>query len=55
MLRKRKNPKTGKSEYALVSSDGTKVLEYFGTAKPSDDRFAKAEQRVEYYKHRDGK
>jgi hypothetical protein len=52
MLRKVKNPNTKRMEYALVSRDGSKVLKYFGTARPSDERVRKEEQRVEYFKHK---
>lgn len=54
MLRKRKNPKTDKMEWALVSHEG-RVLEYFGTKKPSDERFKKSERRVKAFKHMRGK
>lgn len=38
-------------EYALVSkSNPKKVLEYFGTNKPSEERFRKAERRVQFFK-----
>ena len=49
MLAKRVNPKTKRKEYALVSLDGRKVLQYFGKAKPSDEQFRAAEARVEHY------
>lgn len=46
------NPKTGSKEYALVSKDdNSKVLQYFGTEKPSDETVQKAEKRVQYFKH----
>jgi hypothetical protein len=51
LLRQRKNPKTGKTEWALVSHSG-RVLEWFGVKKPSKGRVDKAEARVNYYKHK---
>lgn len=52
MLKKVRNPNTKRIEYALVStSDPGKVLEYFGANKPSEMRVAKAEARVEKFKH----
>jgi hypothetical protein len=52
MLAKRVNPKTGEKEYALVSrKDPSKILEWFGKEKPSDERFQHAEARVQYFKH----
>jgi hypothetical protein len=53
MLRQVKNPHTGKTEWALVSkSKPGKVLEYFGTKRPSETRIERAEKRVQYYKNR---
>lgn len=52
MLDKRINPKTKRKEYALVSMDGRKVLQYFGKAKPSDEQIQAVEARVEYYKNK---
>ncbi|MCX5818442.1 MAG: hypothetical protein NT047_00790 [Deltaproteobacteria bacterium] len=49
MLDKRINPKTKRKEFALVSTDGRKVLQYFGKAKPSDEQIAAVESRVEHY------
>lgn len=49
MLVKKVNPKTQRKEYALVSMDGKKVLQYFGKAKPSVDEVAKVEARIEHY------
>jgi Zn finger protein HypA/HybF involved in hydrogenase expression len=45
------NDKTGKKEYALVSKDGSKVLEWYGTKKPSEETVKKSEQRVQFFKH----
>lgn len=52
MLTKKVNPKTKRKEYALVSMDGRKVLQYFGKAKPSDEQIRAVEARVEYYKNK---
>jgi hypothetical protein len=49
MLKQRTNPRTGKKEYALVSRDGKRVLQYFGKARPSAAAIAQAEARVEHY------
>lgn len=51
MLRKKTNPKTGKSEWALVSKSSGKALQYFGAKKPSKEAFNKAERRVQAFKH----
>ena len=53
MLRKIKNLKTGQLEWALVSvSDPHKVLRYFGSEKPSQERVDREESRVEYFKNK---
>jgi len=50
MLSQKVNPKTGKKEYCLVSTKKPgKVLEYYGTRKPSNERLARSERRVEFY------
>ena len=54
MLRKIMNLKTKRREWALVSKSG-RVLEYYGTDKPSAERVAESERRVKYYKHMKGK
>lgn len=51
MVRLKYNPKTGRKEYALVSRDGSKILEWFGANKPSKEAYKKAEARVQYFKH----
>jgi hypothetical protein len=51
MLTTRVNPKTGKEQYCLVSSDGGKVLEWYAAKKPSLATVAKTEVRVEMFKH----
>lgn len=55
MLTRLKNPHTGQKEYCLVSSDGRKVLEWYGPARPSPARVQKSEARVEMFKHMKGK
>jgi len=52
MLIKKINPKTKRKEYALVSTSGAKVLQYFGKVRPTDEAVAKVEARVEYYKNK---
>lgn len=52
MLTRKVNPKSKRKEYALVSLDGKKVLQYFGKVKPSAEAVAKVEARVEYYKNK---
>jgi hypothetical protein len=53
MLRRKINPKSGKEEYCLVSrKDPSKILKWFGKARPSDDAIAKEERRVEFFKHK---
>jgi hypothetical protein len=46
------NKNTDRKEWALVSkSDNSKVLEWFGVQKPSEEKVKKSEQRVQYFKH----
>ena len=45
------NENTGRNEWVLKSKDGTRNLEWFGPAKPSDERVRKAEQRIQYFKN----
>lgn len=53
VLVQKHNDNTGKTEYALVSKDNhDKVLEWYGTEKPSDERVQKTEKRVQYFKHK---
>ncbi len=52
MLTQKVNPKTKRKEYALMSQDGGKVLQYFGKVKPSPEAVAKVEERVAYYKNK---
>jgi hypothetical protein len=51
ILTKRKNKNTGKNEYCLVSRDRKRVLEWYGSEKPSDERVTKTEKRVQWFKH----
>jgi len=52
MLAHRYNEKTGRKEYALVSTKTPgKVLEWFGEKRPSPARIQKSENRVEMFKH----
>lgn len=51
MVRRKYNEKTGRKEYALVSQDGSRILEWFGAQKPTKDQYKKAEARVQYFKH----
>ncbi len=53
MLRKHMNPKTGKMEWALMSvSKPGKVLEWYGSKKPSSTRVAKSEKRIQWFKNK---
>jgi hypothetical protein len=53
MLGQKVNPHTGKKEYALLSiSKPGKVLEWYGTRKPSAATVQHSEKRIQYYKHR---
>lgn len=40
-----------RKEWALLESDGPRVLKWFGTTKPSDERVLKEERRIQYFKH----
>ena len=52
VLKKHVNPSTGKEEWALMSTSSPgKVLEYFGSEKPSDERVEKSEKRVQWFKN----
>lgn len=51
MLRKKYNPKRQRTEWALVSRRGGRVLRWFGTSKPSESRVAKEERRIQYFRH----
>ena len=43
---------SGKKKWALISKHSGRVLEWFGTDKPSEETVNKAEQRVQYFKHK---
>lgn len=51
ILTQKVNPSTGLKEWALVSKSKRRPLKYFGTRKPSDERVAKEEKRIQYFKH----
>lgn len=53
-LVQRKNDKTDKLEWALVSKKNGRVLKWFGARKPSDEAVQKEERRVQYFKHAHG-
>ena len=53
MVDQKVNPHTGKKEWALLSkSKPGKVLEWYGSRRPSAETVEKSERRVQYYKHR---
>jgi len=52
MLNKRKNPKSGKVEYCLVSVSSGKVLEWYGARKPSEEKVRESEARVNWFKNK---
>jgi hypothetical protein len=54
ILRKKHREDKDRSEWALVSKKGGKVLKWFGQEKPSEDRVKKEEQRIQYFKHKNG-
>ncbi len=51
VLRKKFRDDKDRSEWALMDSEGKKVLRWFGPEKPSDDRVRKEEKRIQYFKH----
>jgi len=52
MLTQRVNKKTGRKEWALRSvKTPSKILEWYGVQKPSEETVAKSEARVRFYKH----
>jgi len=52
MLTQRVHEKTGQKEWCLVSrKDPSKILEWYGKDKPSEERVTESEKRIEYYKH----
>ena len=53
ILRKKKNENTGKTEWALLGKKPPhRVLKWFGTQKPSEERVNKEESRIQYFKHK---
>lgn len=44
-----------RKEWALLESDGPKVLKWFGTKKPSEEQVQKEEARIQYFKHKGAK
>lgn len=52
ILRKKYREDKDRSEWALVSKKGGKVLKWFGKQKPSEERVKKEEQRIQYFKHK---
>jgi hypothetical protein len=55
MLTIRRNPKTRRREYCLVSvKNPKKVLQYFGSKRPSDEQVRKVESRVEHFANKEG-
>lgn len=52
LLRQRKNKKTGRVEYALVSrKNPKKILKWFGTKRPTEEAVKKEERRVKGWEH----
>ena len=49
MLTMKVNPRTKRKEYALVSQDKKKVLQYFGKSRPDAETIAQVEARIEHY------
>ena len=52
MIDKRKNPKTERIEYCLVSVSSGKVLEWYGPKKPNEEKVKESEARVNWFKHK---
>ena len=52
IIKKKTNPKSGKSEYSLVSKSNVHPLNYFGSKKPSVESAAHEEKRVQYFKNK---
>jgi hypothetical protein len=52
MLAQRVHEKTGEKEWCLVSrKDPSKILEWYGKERPSDEQVQETEDRVQYFKH----
>lgn len=55
ILVQRTNPHTGTKQWALVSKkDRSKVLEWYGSKKPSSSRIQETEKRVQFFKNKAG-
>jgi lysyl-tRNA synthetase class I len=54
ILRKHYRKEKDRSEWALLDSQGEKVLRWFGLQKPSEARVKKEEQRIQFFKHQNG-
>jgi len=60
ILQQRHNKDTDRQEWALVSrkkdpkTGEHRVLYWFGARKPSDEAVKKQEQRIQYFKHKNG-
>ena len=53
ILRKKFNEKTNQTEWALLSRKKPhRVLRWFGARKPSEERVAKEEKRIQFFKHK---
>lgn len=50
MLTKKHREETDRTEWVLLSKDGSKVLYWFGPKKPSEDAVEEQERRVQYWK-----
>ena len=55
VLRKRHNDKTNQTEWALMDSEGKRVLEWYGKQKPSEERIKKSEKRIQWFSKGPGK
>lgn len=52
MLAKRVREKTGEKRYCLVSrKDPSRILEWFGKERPSDETIQNSERRIQFWKH----
>jgi len=51
-LVKKYREETDKKEWALLESDGPRVLKWFGSKKPTEEEVLKEERRVQFFKHR---
>jgi hypothetical protein len=55
ILQKKKNKKTNKMEWCLLSKKRPhRVLKWFGSKKPSKERYLEEERRVQFFKHKRG-